>query len=494
MCYTNVELIGNYILERYVDETGDRKLRKVEYKPTLFHHAMPGVESKYKDIYGQVCVPKKFFNIADARQWMRKMNEIGQEALGMADFTLSYISDAYRKEIHFERENLNIAVIDIEVTAPEMPKPENPKYAIDMISHIEQYKGKTHRYIFDLIDGVSKWESEKSVLSQEELDTVIYMPFETEQELLMAYQRLWMERVPDIVFGWNSDKFDIPYIIQRMRTVLGKANTNKLSPYGKITEKTVTDKYGTSTTYKIHGITCLDYLDVFKKFSFTPYPSYKLGYIGYEEVKVDKLDYEGPINKFRGADHQRYVDYCVRDTGIILAIDGKRCFIDLILALCYYAKIPFNAVLGTIKIWDAILFNSLREEHKVVPESISHHKESFIGAFVKEPLPGAHRYIMSFDLTSLYPSIMRLVNISPETVMGQFNPAPLMDYVNKTAPKPSEEYSCSPNGMMYSTTQKGIIPIEVKKVFDQRKAEKKMMLAAQRNREAIKKILKSRQK
>ncbi|MGR2462661.1 DNA polymerase, partial [Salmonella enterica] len=107
-------------------------------------------------------------------------------------------------------------------------------------------------------------------------------------------------------------------------------------------------------------------MDVFKKFSFTVMPDYKLGNVGYREVKADKLEYDGPINKFRAADHQRYVDYCVRDTDIILLIDGRRCFIDLILSLCYYAKIRFEDVLGTIKVWDSIIFNSLVEKNVVI--------------------------------------------------------------------------------------------------------------------------------
>lgn len=489
--YTNIEVIGNTVFERYIDN-GNRRTRKVNYQPTLFHHAAPGVITKHKDIYDRYCVPKKHENIWEAKQWVKKMEEIGQDAMGMDDYALSYISDNYKGLIEFDRDDVVIDVVDIEVTAPEFPEPKYAKYEIDMISHVRLHNGKKTYYIFDLVKDVGHWDPSKSVLEKYILDNVVYMPFEDEVDLLLNYIQLWKSTTPDLVFGWNSEGFDIPYIITRITNILGEKAANQLSPYGKITSKTVNNLYGEKIIYKIHGIALMDYMDVFKKFSFTPMPDYKLGNVGYREVKADKLDYEGPINKFRAADHQRYVDYCVRDTDIILLIDGRRCFIDLILSLSYYAKITYDMVLGTIKVWDSIIFNSLAEQNIVIPAMKASPKQSFPGAYVKEPVPGAYRYGLSFDLTSLYPSILRLLNISPEMIVGMFSPARLDDYINKTAPRPSEEYSCAPNGMMYKKGVVGVLPTETEKVFLQRKSEKKMMLAAIRNQEAIKKILASR--
>lgn len=489
--YTNIEVIGNTIFERYVKD-GVRLSRKTNYQPTLFHHAAPGVETKHKDIYGRFCVPKKHENIWEAKQWQKRMAEIGQDAMGMDDYCISYISDNYRGVIDFDRDNVIIDVVDIEVTAPEFPDPKFAKYEIDMISHVRLYEGKKTYYIFDLVKDVGHWDPSKSVLDKYILDNVVYMPFDTEIDLLLNYIQLWKSSTPDLVFGWNSEGFDIPYIITRIINILGESAANQLSPYGKISSKTITNMYGEKTIYRIHGVALMDYMDVFKKFSFTVMPDYKLGNVGYREVKADKLEYDGPINKFRAADHQRYVDYCVRDTDIILLIDGRRCFIDLILSLCYYAKIRFEDVLGTIKVWDSIIFNSLVEKNVVIPMMKASPKQSFPGAYVKEPVPGAYRYGMSFDLTSLYPSILRLLNISPEMIAGMFSPARIEDYISGVAPKPSDEFSCAPNGMMYKKGVTGVLPTETEKVFLQRKSEKKMMLAAIRNQEAIKKILASR--
>ncbi|UOX40422.1 DNA-directed DNA polymerase [Aeromonas phage AhFM11] len=491
MHYTNIEIIGNNVCERYV-ENGVTKTRRVPYQPTLFVHGMAGRETKHKDIYGRYCEARKFENLFEARKWKKTQEDVGIEVLGMDDFNLTYISDTYKGIIEFDRDDVVIDIVDIEVTAPEFPDPKFAKYAIDLISHTRLYKGKRIRYVFDLVTDVGHWDPKKSVLGQSVLDEIVYMPFETEEDLLLNYIQLWRTQVPDLVFGWNSEGFDIPYIITRITNLFGETIANKLSPYGKITSKTINNAYGEKIIYKIHGIALIDYMDVFKKFSFTVMASYALGNVGQAEGVGDKLEYDGPINKFRAADHQRYVDYCVRDTDIILLIDDGRCFIDLILSMSYYAKIKFEDVLGTIKPWDSIIFNSLASQNVVIPAMRHQATQSFPGAFVKEPVPGGVRYGMSFDLTSLYPSILRLLNLSPEMIAGMFAPARIEDYINKIAPQPSTEHSCAPNGMMYKRGVVGVLPTETEKVFNQRKSEKKMMLAAKRNKEVILKILASR--
>lgn len=495
MHYLNIELLGNTIYERYVDDTGTTRTREIEYQPTLFHHVAPGITTDYRDIHENFVQPKKFFNVRDARNWIQRMKDVGQEALGMDDFAMAYVSDVYKGHIDFNRDNIRIGILDIEVTAPEFPDPKYARYEIDLICHCELYKGKRTYYIFDLISGVSNWQKHLAAkeVDQEILDNAVYFAFDNEKELLLNYLQFWRERTHDIVFGWNSEIFDIPYIVRRYENVLGPKAAKMLSPYNQIKSRVVETKYGEQLMYEIVGITTMDYMDVFKKFSFTTMPSYALGYVAERETGRGKLDYEGPINEFRGRDHQRYVDYCLIDVQRILDIDKKRCFIDLILSLSYYAKVKFKDVMGTVKVWDSIIFNSLRENKVVVPQMVHTPKQSFVGAFVKEPVVGRYyRYILSFDLTSLYPSIMRLVNISPETIAGNFNPAPLSDYIHRLAPRPSDEFSCAPNGMMYRKDKKGVLPRETKKVFDQRKAEKKMMMAAQRNREAVKKIMAAR--
>ncbi len=500
--YLVVEKYGDLIKERYIED-GVEKQREVVYQPTMFTHVQPGFDTKYSDIYGKPCMPKRFRTIKEANEWIQKSSGI-TEVLGQDDFRLAYIADTYKeKEITYSRDAIRVANCDIEVTAAEFPDPQFAKYEIDAITHYDSIEDKY--FVFDLLNSaygrVTKWDKKLAALPKEQggdevdqeiLDKVVYFSFETEKEMLVEYVRFWKEHPPVIFTGWNVEGFDIPYIINRIKNTLGPSFANQISPFNRITSKVIQNIYGDKEIFTISGIQILDYLDLYKKFSFTTQPTYKLDYIAEYEVKMNKLEYDGPINKLRGLNHQRYISYNIIDVHCVQMIDKKRGFINLSISMAYYAKMNIQSVMSPVKTWDAIIFNSLKADNLVMPEVKSHVKTPYVGAYVKVPKPGAYKYVLSFDVTSLYPSIIRQVNISPETIAGQSVPAPLMDYITKTAPKISDEFSCSPSGMMYSKDKQGIIPKEIAKVFFQRKEWKAKMMAAKRNSEVIKKILESK--
>lgn len=497
--YLSIDRIGNELHERYIDCDGVERKRVVEYQPTLFTHAQSDTISKYKDIYGQPCLPKKFVDIKSANEWVQKTKGI-VDVLGMNDYILAYISDTYKNVIEYNKKYVRIANCDIEVTATDFPHPNLALFEIDAITHYDSIHDKY--YVFDLLNSqfgsVSKWDAKLAArldseggdeVPQELLDKVVYMDFNSEREMLLEYINFWEQNCPVIFTGWNVEGFDIPYIMNRVKNVLGPSQVKRFSPNGKVTSKTITNMYGDKEVFSISGVVVLDYLDLYKKFSFTNQPSYKLDFIAKAETKRGKLEYDGPIQKLRETNHQRYISYNIMDVESVQAIDVKRGFINLSLSLAYYSKMNIDGVMSTLKTWDAIIFNSLKEENIVVPENKHHVKMPFPGAFVKEPKVSKYEAVMSFDLTSLYPSIIRQCNISPEMIAGQFPAAPLRDYINKTAPKPSDVYSCTPNGMMYYKDVQGVIPRETAKVFYQRKEWKGYMMTGKRNLELIKKAL-----
>ncbi|ADG60002.1 DNA polymerase [Acinetobacter phage Acj9] len=496
--YLVVEQSGDMIQERFI-ENGIEGIREIPYEPTLFIHGKEGTVSKHKDIYGKPCIPKPFTSIRAAKEWVQKTRGI-VEILGMDDFKLAYLSDAYgTKEIKYDRNLIRVANCDIEVTAPVFPDPTLAKFEIDAITHYDSIDDKY--YVFDLLNSasgrVSKWCPKLAVLPESEggdavpqklVDKVVYMPFETEKELLLEYIRLWEEKPPVVFTGWNVEGFDIPYILNRIKNVLGVSNMKRVSPFGRVSSKVIQNMYGDKEIFKISGVEILDYLDLYKKFAFTTQPTYKLDFIAEYETGMNKLAYDGPINKLRGLSHQRYISYNIVDVYCVQLIDLKRGFINLSISMAYYAKMNITSVMSPVKTWDAIIFNSLKPQHMVLPEGKANIRQGYEGAYVKEPRPGAYRFVLSFDVTSLYPSIIRQVNISPETIAGQFSPAALKDYINKVAERP-DEFSCSPSGMMYTKTKQGIIPQEITKVFFQRKDWKNKMMAAKRNVEVLKKHL-----
>lgn len=496
--YISIETVGNDIVERYINSAGEECLRRIPYSPVMFSHTND--PTKYKDIYGKYCKKNTFPTMKDARDWMRRMEDMGLEAMGMDDFKLSYISDTYGSEIVYNKNHIRIANCDIEVTAAQFPDPMKAEYEIDAITHYDSIDDKF--YVFDLLNSlygsVSEWDVKLAArleseggdeVPQDILDRVVYMSFNSEKEMMMEYINFWEEKCPAIFTGWNIEGFDIPYIMNRVKQILGERTLKRFSPLNKVSSKVITNMYGDKEIYSIMGVTILDYMDLYKKFSFTNQPTYKLDYIAYYETKKGKLAYDGPINKLRETNHQRYISYNIIDVESVQAIDKVRGFIDLAISMSYYAKMPFGGVMSPIKTWDAIIFNSLKADNKVIPQSRQHIKQTYPGAYVFEPIPAAYRCVMSFDLTSLYPSIIRQVNISPECLVGQFKLHPLGEYVNGTAPRPSDEYSCSPNGWMYRKDIDGVIPVEIAKVFFQRKDWKNKMKATERNQELIKKAL-----
>lgn len=497
MFYIAVERIGDKIYERYIDN-GVEKERWVEYSPVLFTHT--DRETKYKDIYGKYCEKKQFTSMNDANNWKKRMKDVGLSCLGMDNFVLSYISDTYKQMTEADKRFIRVVNMDIEVTGRKFPEPSLAEYEIDAITHYDSIEDTF--YVFDLLKSnygeVKEWDKHLAALSdseggdevpQEILDKVVYLPFNSEKELLMEYINLWEKQRPTIFTGWNVEGFDIPYLMNRIKNVLGERSMKRLSPVGKINSKVISNMYGEKEIFSITGVSILDYLDLYKKFSFTNQPSYKLDYVAYAETKKGKLEYDGPINKLRETNHQRYISYNIIDVESVQAIDRVRGFIDLSISTAHYSRTNFSDVMSPVKLWDSIIFNSLKNENKVIPENISHSKQQYPGAFVKEPKPGAYKIGASVDATSLYPSIIRQGNISPETLFGQFDLHDINDYISRKAPKPSEKYSCSPNGWMYTKDYKGIMPIEVEKVFFQRKEWKGKMMNAKKNLEVINSIL-----
>lgn len=408
--YLAVDVIGGEIIERFINEHGIEELRRVPYGPVMFTHCND--ETKYKDIYGKYCLPRRFDSINDCHQWQQKTRGV-VEVLGMDDFKLAYISDTYKGEVEYDKSKIRVANFDIEVTGDDFPNPMVAKYEIDAITHYDSVDDRY--YVFDLLNSlsakVSKWCPIKAAAPESEggdeipqhiLDKVVYMPFDTEKELLLELIRLWREKPPAVLTGWNIEGFDIPYIMNRIKNVLGMTHVRLMSPFGKVTSKTITSKFGDEQeVFTIRGISVLDYLDLYKKFSFTNQPSYKLDFIAEAEIGKNKMSYDGPINKLRETDHQRYISYNIIDVDCVKEIDEKRGFIDLALSMGYYAKMNIESVMSPIKTWDAIIFNSAKADNIVIPELKNNIKETYPGAKVLEPAPGAYPYVMSFDLTSL---------------------------------------------------------------------------------------------
>lgn len=463
--YTNVELIGNNILERYLVD-GVEHRRKVPFEPSLFHHCQE--ETHYKDIYGRNVREKFFDNISEARRWKRDMSEFNKEVMGMDDYILQYLYKQYTPEIKFDINEIDIANVDIEVVSKDgFPEPSICRWEIDAITH---FSSKLNTYF---VFSTRKWIKAKSILPKDLIEKIDYQYFDTEKEMLIGYINFWRQNTPNILTGWNVERFDLPYIINRIKKLWGDRAPDKLSPWGKIEEKTVYNMAGAEEqVYKIMGVNLIDYLELYKKFTFVTRPNYKLGYIGEIELGDTKLEFDGPLWKLAENDPQTYVDYNIKDVDLIVRLDERLNLMLLVLSVSYYARVNYNNVFSPLKTWDGIIHYSLMQQNIIIPENKKHSKEDYGGAFVKDPIMGLHDWLVSFDLTSLYPKLIGQYNISPETICDYFTPPDLEEFIEKRFQWNNLGYSCTPNGMMYTKEKLGVIPTEIDKVFNQRKDHK----------------------
>lgn len=484
MYYTNAVRRGDNILVRGLSN-GKPFKSKIPYKPTLFINTTDAT-SKYKDIYGKPCGAIKFDTMRDAIEW-QKENKHTCDVLGMDNFVLAYLGDAYKSDIEFDLAEIRINIIDIEVAAPEFPNPLQSKYPIDAIT---LYDNITDRYYSW---GIKTWEERKSELSPDILAKVIYKQCNGEKDMLAYFIMHWNSACPDVISGWNCDGFDMPYIHGRLTKVLGETSANRLSPWDVVTTRDEKDRFGNlRLSVNILGVSILDYMALYQKFTYTPRAFYNLGYIGSVELDDTKLEFEGSHENLSQTNYQRYIDYNIKDVWLVKKLDEKLNLFAVAIGMAYTARINYEDAFGPVKMWDAIIFNELKQQHTVIPKNRRCERQAFEGAYVKEPIPGLYKWMMSFDLTSLHPMLMNQYNISPETKRGRADWVSIDDYVNKVAVVKDPEFATAANGVLYTKEFKGVIPTVALKVFNKRVHHKGLQQEYKAKNELIKQELKKR--
>lgn len=484
--FTAVDRIGQHMMVRGY-ENGKPFFEKHTYSPTLF--VPTNRETGYKDIYGVNQLPMNFDNMYEASAFIRDTRAVSNGVVnGMDNFTLAFISDKFGNQTPNTKlvriKNLDIEVHAATYTDPNdpstarpdgFPTPEIAKWPVDAITLYDNIDDEYTVY------STRKWSKAASTLKDELLSKVRYKYFATEKDMLLEFIQDWRENFPDIVTGWYSNSFDIPYMHKRISLVLGEAAADSLSPYGRTDIKTMQDNQnGQRQFVKLVGVAQLDYIELYKKFVLEPRSNYRLGYIAKVEINDDKLDYEGSLVDLALNDPQGYVDYNIYDVDLVKRINEKLLLIDLMMYMTYDAGMTYEDGYSPIKQWDSIIFNHLRKEKKVVPMKRNSQAVPFEGAFVKDPLVGYFRWIESFDLESLYPGIIRQGNISPETIIDKYYNASVDDYVDRRVNLTGEQYSVCANGTRYRRDIRGVIPTVVELVFNQRKTFKNLMKDAKK--------------
>jgi len=466
--YTFCRLYGNVILTRgWDDSRGGYFQDRVKFHPTLFLSSKNKTE--YTTLDGKYVAPVKPGTMKDTREFMENYSGVsGTTLYGMERWLYQYITETYPDDIEYDTDKIKLWSLDIETTSENgFPKPELAEESILLIT-LKNYKSKQLITFGSRPYNVTR-------------DDVTYVECDDEIDLLQKFLAWWNDVEPEVVTGWNIELFDIPYIVNRINKVLGKKSMESLSIWKLVKERVVESHNRKQQAYDIAGISIIDYLDIYKKFTYTNRESYRLDVIADIELGQKKLDHSEfeTFKDFYTKGWQKFVDYNLVDVDLVDRLEEKMKLIDLVMLMAYDAKCNYTDTFAQVRLWDIIIYNYLHKKNIVLPlfsrDNIKN--EQFAGAYVKEPKPGAYGWVVSFDLNSLYPSLIRFLNISPETLLPDKVDVNVEGLIKKECDVFTPEDVCvGANGATFSKEKTGMLPELVIKMYQERVRYKKQML------------------
>ena len=482
--YTNVHCLGNNILFRGVSNDGQRFKDRVEYKPTLY---IPTKEkTKFRTLEGKPVGEIQPGSIRECREFVRKYKEVDNfNVYGNDKFEFSFIAEYFPEEhIDYDFSQIRIAYLDIEVASENgFPDIENANEEVTAIT----LKIDRKCYVFGRGEFVHDRED------------VFYFRFDSERALLQKFFEMWDKESPDIVTGWNIETFDIPYLVNRAKRLFDE-NKNPyrlLSPWKKVHAYTMFGMGGKELqAYEIIGVETLDYLQMYRKFTYTNQESYRLDHIAFVELGERKLDYseQGTLHLLYKNDFQKFIEYNIKDVELVEELDSKLKLLEMLVALAYLCKVNYGNTFGQVRMWDTLIYNNLLRKKIVIPPKKHSHKSSeFEGAFVKEPIIGSHKWVVNFDLNSLYPHLIMQYNLSPETLITDELPKELQEIkdarpgvdglLNQSQSlNDLEKYNLTytPNNEFYRKDIQGFLPEMMQQIYNDRVKYKKKMITTKK--------------
>jgi len=484
--YTNVQTVGSNILYRGVLD-GKRIKTKIPYQPTLYEKAKS--VTGYTNLDGAYLTPIKFDSIREAKEYLRQFEDVsGKTIYGQNRFEYAFIGEQHKGMVDWELEHISIGVLDIEVGSENgFPDPYEANEPVTAIA-LKFVDG--HMFVWGCGDYETKGQER-------------YLKCKDEYQLLKFFVKFWQEKCPDALTGWNTKFFDVPYLVNRIRKILGEDEVKKLSPWNMIREREAFVMNRRLKVYDLVGVADFDYMELYKWYApgGKSQESYRLDSIANVEIGEKKLDYSeyDSLHQLYRLDYQKFIEYNIKDVELILKMDEKLKLLELGLTLAYDTKTNYDDVFAQTRMWDALTYNHLMQKKIVVPPRIIKDKDAaFEGAYVKDPQVGLHDWVASFDLNSLYPHLMMQYNISPETLIEPENYTPEMRDILSQGVSVDKLLKCqvdmsslqnatiTPNGQFFRTDFQGFLPKMMEEMYEDRKKFKKMMIQAKKEYEVEK--------
>jgi len=458
---------------------------RIEYSPSLF---MPSKRiTNFTNLQGEYLDQKIFPDMRAAREYIKQFDGVSNAHMiyGQTRYEYAFIADEHKGMVDYDFDKISIAVVDIEVGSENgFPDPYEANEPITAIT-MSYLNGDT--FVFGC--GIYEVQGKE-----------IYVKCKDEHSLCKKFLELWVKKCPDIITGWNSKFFDIPYIINRFRKILGEPETKKLSPWNFIGERKTVINGRQQIAYEMLGVAALDYIELYKWYApgGKSQESYRLDAISQVELGEGKISYDeyDNLHTLYRLNYQKFIEYNIRDVELILRFEDKLKLLELAVTLAYDTKSNFEDVFAQTRMWDAMTYSYLLEKNIIVPPRVIKEKDSaFEGAYVKEVQVGLHDWVASFDLNSLYPHLMMQYNISPETLIEP------QDYTEEMREILSQGVSVdsllkksvdtsglvnatlTPNGQFFRTDIQGFLPRMMEEMYTDRSKFKKLMLQAKQEYE-----------
>ena len=475
--YTNVQNWAGKIYYRGIDSSGRHFKRKVDYNPTLYVPSPK--QTNFKTLDGDYVSPIECGSIKEARDFINKYEGVENfKIYGNTNYHYTFISDNFPDNVNYDFSKISIANIDIETGSengfPDPQRASEPVIAITVKLNDIFYVFGFHEY-------------------QVHQNDVKYFKCKDELHLLQEFISFWSKQDIDVITGWNVKFFDIPYLVNRMSLLFDESFCYDLSPWRFVSERTISSYGGAKElqAFEVMGVATLDYLDLYKKFTYTNQETYRLDHIAHVELGERKLDYSefGSLHTLWKEDYQKFIDYNIKDVELVAKLEDKMKLLEMAVVLAYDAKVNYADVYTQVRMWDTLMYNELREKGIVLPPKKDSIKDKpYEGAYVKEPIPGMYNWVASFDLDSLYPHLIMQYNISPETIVTDYpqNSVTVDKLLNTeidTKYTKAQNMVLAANGFHFKNDRQGFLPEMMERMYAERKKFKKDMLKAKQKYE-----------
>ena len=484
--YTNVCVSGKFILFRGV-ENDKRVRRKIEYRPTFY--LLSQEQTDTRTLNGDFVKPIQPGNISECRDFLKRYESVDNfPVFGNNRYEYAFIADTFADDILWDVNKVSIAYLDIEVGSENgFPEPRDAAEEITAIT----IKLKGNYFVFGCGDYIKH------------RDDVHYAKCRDELDLIRRFLDFWARFHPDVISGWNIKTFDIPYLVNRITKILGESEAKKLSPWNYLDKREAYIMNREHMIYDIVGVATLDYIELYRKFTYAQQESYRLDNIAHVELGEKKLDFSEfeTLHQLYKQDYQKFIEYNIKDVELVEKLEDKMKLIELALTLAYDNKVNYDDVFTQVRMWDAIVYNYLKRKNVVIPQMKKGDKKTaYEGAYVKEPLLGMHNWVASFDLNSLYPHLIMQYNISMESLIEpakytdemkdfignkRINVDTLLSQQIDTTALKKMGVTLTPNGQLFSIKEQGVMPEIMDSMYKDRTRYKKLALEAKKKIETV---------